>query len=155
MAVSWDQLTKVNEALRLLNITFNIRNYRNSFKRMDSLKAAFQQCTIKITNTLIHLPIDARPHPAIALTMQIIALLQLISIIADPSSQLHTATFWTEPNNYLPPEFTLIAGTLLVVVYIVLLSVRLSQAESDDILIRPTMCLKYLSTVLAYFRMAC
>ena len=70
---------------------------------MDSLALAFGKATTKISNLLIHIPIDARPHPAFTYTLQIISILQLVSIIADPFSQLHQATFWAEPNNYLPP----------------------------------------------------
>ena len=109
----------------------------------------------KLTNTLIHLPIDSSPHPLLALLLTLLAVMQLIAAITHPKSQLHKVTSWTDPNVYISSAFAVVSGTVLTVAYVVLLAVKLIATEKDEKLVQPTMCLRYLGTLLAYLKLIC
>jgi hypothetical protein len=87
--------------------------------------------------------------------MKLLELLQLMSVVTDPSSDLHTATSWTDLNTYLSSSFAVVAGTLLAVSYVLLLTVRVFLTEHGPVLERPGMWVGYLAVILAYLKVVC
>ena len=81
----------------------------------------------KIMNTLIHLPLDGDVNPYFGLVLGISGLIQLTAVITHPSSLIKKATSWADPNTYLGPIFTVIAGTILTLLYIIPLGIRFAM----------------------------
>lgn len=108
----------------------------------------------KLINTLIHLPLDAQINPHISHILMLLSLLQLTASVTHPDLQMHLITKWFNPAFYSP--LTAIVLTALVTfAYLSLLIIKIILTESDEVMVRPTMCMSYLGHVLAYLRAVC
>ena len=81
----------------------------------------------RLSNTLIHLPIDAQIHPYARYTLMAFSWLQIISSITHPHSQLYQSTYWSNPAFYSPVT-ALALTTFFTFSYIILLVIRVTQA---------------------------
>ena len=78
----------------------------------------------KVANTLIHLPIDGGVNPFFGTFLGLFGAVPLTAVVTNGNATLHKITAWADPNNSISPEFAVIAGTTVSILYTLALLIR-------------------------------
>lgn len=79
-----------------------------------------------LSNALKHIMIDGRVTVTFYLSLHLLLVLQLVSVIAHPLSDLFAAFQWFDPSNYLLPQYPVFFGFGLTLAFLLLLALRLA-----------------------------
>jgi len=83
----------------------------------------------KLVNALIRLPLDGKVSPVFVQICTVIALVQLTGAVVDPRSYVWKMTLWTDPSVYINTDFTVIIGTVLTLVYTILIAIKIATTD--------------------------
>ena len=83
----------------------------------------------KLLNTLIRLPLDGKVSPVFTQVCTVIALVQLTGCVVDQRSYVWKMTLWADPSVYISTAFTVIFGTILTLLYTILIVIKLAGTD--------------------------
>ena len=64
-------------------------------------------------------------------------------------------TLWTDPSVYISTDFTVILGTILTIIYSLLVVVKILTTDPDENISKPNLDFDPLATLTSYLRVIC
>ena len=109
----------------------------------------------KLINTLIRLPLDGKVSPIFVQICTVIALVQLTGAVVDERSYVWKMTLWADPSVYISTKFTVIFGTVLTLVYTILIAIKLIGMDPKENITKKNLDFDTLGTITSYVRVIC
>ena len=106
----------------------------------------------KLLNTLVRLPLDGTVSPVFNQICTVIGLVQIVGALTDMRSYVWKMTMWTYPQLYISLPFTIITGTVLTLLYTLLIIVKLAGTDPNESIVRDNKKSDTFGTLIAYLR---